>query len=210
MIQLNENINYTRSKPKGYKVAPKSKLQLRKIANEICVLLRDLGCYEGDFINVNYLLECVLQNAGYNYHIVEDNELQNTAAFTIPDEKLIVLRNSIYKKLAVDDPFSRYTVIHEFSHIILNHSVTLHRNAILGTHAWYEDSEWQANNLAAEVLMPVDIIQKYDGIPMLLMDACGVSSQAITYRLSNLEKEGIPIHCSSHEKRPRIEFWASR
>lgn len=193
MIKLNENVNHTRGKPKGYKVAPKNKLQLREIGNGIRLLLKDIGCYKEDFINVNYLLECVLQKAGYNYHIIDDSELQDTAAFTIPDKKLIVLRNSIYEKLAVDDPFSRYTVVHEFSHIILNHSVTLHRDAILGEHAWYEDSEWQANNLAAEIFMPVDIVQKYDGIPMLIMDACGVSSQAITYRLSNLEKEGVFI-----------------
>ena len=204
MIKLNENLNDTPNTPKGYKVAATNKLKLRKIGDEVRRLLRSVGCYKTeDFINVNYLLECVLQTAGYNYHIVEDSELQNTAAFTIPDKKLIVLKNSIYDKLAVDDPFSRYTVVHEFSHIILNHSVTLHRDAVLGEHAWYEDSEWQANNLAAEILMPVDVIQKYSGTPMLIMDVCGVSSQAIIYRLNNLEKEGI-FSAPATKKRPRI------
>ena len=202
MIKLNDDIDTSRMTPNGYKVAAKSRRQLRAIAEDVCQLLRELNCYKGaHFLDVNRLLENTLPQAGFAYHIIDDHELSDAAAFTIPEKHLIVLRNSVYEKLACNDPFSRYTVIHEFSHIILNDSVTLHRDAILGRHRWYEDSEWQANNLAAEIMMPVSVIQEFAGLPLLIMEACGVGAQAVTYRLNNLEREGV-LNIPTMKKHP--------
>lgn len=181
--------------PIGYKVAPRNGQQLREVADGLLPLLRNEGCYNSaggpDFLDTGHLLENVLHRAGYTFHPDDSGKLVNTAAFTIPEKKLIVIRHDVYEALQDDDPFARYTVAHEFAHIVLDHAVTLHRNAVLGQHKWWEDSEWQANNLAAELLMPVNVVQKLDARPIYIQAACGVSGQAANYRIARLKEAGL-------------------
>ena len=54
-----------------------------------------------------------------------------------------------------------------------------------------EDSEWQANNLAAEILMPVEVIKELGAKPILIQAECGVSSRAATNRIANLRTERL-------------------
>lgn len=181
--------------PIGYKVAPRNRQQLRSAAMELIPFLKKEGCFNTefgpDFLDASFLLENILQRAGYNFHVDGSGNLTETAAFAVPDRKLIVLREDIYENLEQHDPFARYTVVHEFAHIYLEHAISLHRGAMLGQHNWWEDSEWQANNLAAEMLMPVDVIKRLGGMPLLVQADCGVSSRAATYRLDTLRKEGL-------------------
>jgi len=195
MVVTDEHKHRTGLGPIGYKVAPRNRAQLREIATSMRDLLREEGCYRTDagpdYLDATHLLENVLQRAGYAFHPDDSGQLQETVAFAIPDRRLIVLREDIYNSLQEEAPFARYTVVHEFSHIILEHALTLHRGATLGQHKWWEDSEWQANNLAAELLMPVDVVQNLGGKPLLLQAACGVSAPAAMHRINNLKKEGL-------------------
>jgi hypothetical protein len=174
-------------------VAAKNRLELRHISDQFRPLLAEQGCYKTSpyFLDTVHLLENVLFRAGYVVHPVADKELSETAAFTIPERGLIVLRESLYHSLFENDAFARYTVVHEFSHIALAHAVSLHRGAVLGQHAWYEDSEWQANNLTAEIMMPVSVVRALDCKPLLISAECGVSSRAVQFRLDNLRKEKL-------------------
>ncbi|MFD0325616.1 ImmA/IrrE family metallo-endopeptidase [Lysobacter gummosus] len=117
------------------------------------------------------------------------DELADCAAFTVPEHKLVVLREDVYDGLFNDDVFSRSTVIHELSHIVLDHAVTLHRGAILGKHQFCEDSEWQAKALTAAIMMPLTACQAAHS-PHELSQMCGTSYQAATYRIDRLVKEG--------------------
>ncbi len=191
MIKINEKHLPGRS-PHGYKVAPVSKLDLRRDSDAIRKILKEEGCYKGGyFINIDKLLEKTLRQVGYEPHIIGDDQLPGIAAYTDPTKKLIVMRQSVYDGLSYDDPFSRFTVIHEFSHIFLCHGQTFHRDTVNGAHKWYEDSEWQANNLAAEIMMPVEIFRDFGRESSLIMQICGVGSQAVECRMKNLRKEGI-------------------
>lgn len=181
-------------KPNGYKVAPCNRLELRSIATQCVELLRQEGCYSRrgtDCLDAEHLLEDVLHRAGYTLHVADEESLEETAAFTVPDERLIVMRCDVYDGLSSDDPFARYTVVHEFGHIVLKHAISLHRGASLGTHQWYEDSEWQANNVAAEIMMPVPVVKRTGGRALLLQAECGVSAQAANFRIKNLREEGV-------------------
>lgn len=182
-------------RPIGYKVAGRNKAQLRALATQLLPLLREQGCFNShlgpDCLDAMFLLENILQRAGYAFHPDDSGELHETVAFAIPEKKLIVIRDDVYDNLHQGDPFARYTVVHEFSHIFLEHAITLHRGAQLGQHNWWEDSEWQANNLAAELLMPVEVIRRLEGKPLLIQAACGVSSKAAGYRVENLRKENL-------------------
>jgi hypothetical protein len=179
--------------PCGFKVEGRNRSQLRTVAEGLLPILRAEGCYSrsSNFLDTKYLLENVLHRAGYAFHVDDSGDLTETVAFAIPEKRLIVLRHDIYDRLQYDDPFARYTVVHEFSHIVLEHAVTLHRGAVLGQHDWWEDSEWQANNLTAEILMPVAVIKSLEAKPLLIEAECGVSSKAVSYRLANLRKENL-------------------
>jgi hypothetical protein len=190
MIVNAKNDNKT---PSGYKVSGRSKAELRQISKGVRKILLEEDCYKNDgkCVDAVYLLENLLHRAQYNFHLVDDSLLPETVAFTVPGHQLIVLRESIYEGLFKDDPFARFTVVHEFSHIVLEHDVNFHRGASLGQHNWYEDSEWQANNLAAELLMPVEVIKRLKARPIFIMSECGVSEQAANFRLQNLKTEGV-------------------
>lgn len=180
-------------KPRGYKVAPCNRKQLRTVASDCVELLKKEGCFkEGRaFLDTSFLLENLLFRANYQLHIVDESELTETAAFTIPEKGLLILRSDVYDGLIENDAFARYTVVHEFSHIVLDHAITLHRGEQLGNHEWWEDSEWQANNLAAEILMPVEVIKELGAKPILIQAECGVSSRAATNRIANLRTERL-------------------
>lgn len=192
-MTVTNNNNIQCNKPCGYKVAPRKKVELRRMATAFRALLAAEGCYGSspNYLDVSTLLEKVLYQAGYILHILPDKELSETAAFTIPDRRLIVMRESVYDALGNHDAFSRYTAVHEFCHIVLEHSVTLHRGAELGKHEWYEDSEWQANNLTAEIMMPVEVVLNLQSNVRLIAQECGVSYKAAKYRVENLRKENL-------------------
>src|SRR5260221_685589 len=129
--------------PSGMKVAPMSYAKLETVADGLRPLLPRI-VRQGraiEAIDCLKVLEQTLPKAGYNYMYVSVEELNDCAAFTIPDRHVVVLREDVYEGLFADDVFARSTVIHELSHIVLEHAVTLHRGAVLGEHRFCEDSE---------------------------------------------------------------------
>lgn len=175
------------STPTGYKVAPQSYAKLEAAATE---LRQYLPLVPGtNIIDGQKVLEVMLPSAGYSYKIAFANELKDYAAFTIPDEKLIVIREDVYEGLFEGRVFSLSTVVHELCHIVLRHHVTFHRGSELGKHRHFEDSEWQAKAMTAAVLMPLDLCRTIQD-PRALADACGSSIQSATYRLNKLHQRG--------------------
>lgn len=148
--------------PSGMKVAPMSYAKLEEVADGVWDLLPKCTGVKGDAwkIDAGRLLEGTLSQAGFGYHVASVEELDECAAFAIPERKLVVLREDVYDGLYAESVFSRSTVVHEFSHIVLNHAVTLHRGAPKGKHQFFEDSEWQAKALTAAITMPVSACRK--------------------------------------------------
>ncbi|MGN4195145.1 ImmA/IrrE family metallo-endopeptidase [Burkholderia gladioli] len=178
--------------PSGMKVAPMSYEKLEGVADDLRPLLPKMSGRgrSGDAIDCLRVLETTLPKARFNYMYVEVDELQDCAAFTIPERNIVVLREDVYEGLFDDSPFSRSTVIHELSHIVLRHAVTLHRGAMLGQHKFYEDSEWQAKALTAAVMMPIEACRAARSAHELAQ-MCGTSAQAAGYRIESLVKRGL-------------------
>lgn len=170
--------------PSGMKVKGQSYASIEAAAN---TLRPNLPLHRGE----PYKLDCVtifertLPSAGYNYRTVEINEMIDYAAFTIPEENVVVLREDVYEKLHAGQAFGRSTVIHELSHLALRHHLTLHRGAILGKHRFYEDSEWQAKALTAALMMPLDAAKSARS-PRQLAELCGTSDESAIYRIKTL------------------------
>jgi Zn-dependent peptidase ImmA (M78 family) len=87
------------------------------------------------------------------------------------------------------DTRARFTFMHELGHLILQHDFSLHRENVRYVHKSYEDSEWQADQFAAEILMPVSVINDrklFDAYD--LAEFFDVSLKAASIRLQQLTK----------------------
>jgi IrrE N-terminal-like domain len=173
--------------PSGFKVKAHSYASLEADANTLrpslptvskeVFMLDCLSIFEGIFP----------QKLGYAYRTVSIDDVDECAAFTmtLPDGNVVVLREDIYDKLHAGNPFGRSTVVHELSHIALEHPITLHRGASVGGHKFYEDSEWQAKALTGALMMPLEAC-KIAKSPKDLADMCGTSVEAARYRINTL------------------------
>lgn len=174
--------------PSGLKVAPQSYSKLEGAAESLRPLLPLIP--DTEIIDAQQILEKLLPKIGYSVKIAYTEDLNEVAAFTIPDEQLIVIREDIYEGLFTGNVFSRSTIIHELCHIVLQHHVTLHRGAILGQHRHFEDSEWQAKAMTAAVMLPVELCRQTLN-PRDLAERCGTSVQSAFYRLDKLKERGV-------------------
>lgn len=176
--------------PTGFRVAPTSYAKLESAAESLfAVLPKSTG--ERYKVDGWRTLEKTLHSAGYSYRIAERGDLADCAAFTVPAHKLIVLREDIYEGLFAGNPFSLSTVVHETSHIALNHAETFHRGHQNGNHRFCEDSEWQAKALTAATQMPLLACREARGSALALAGLCGTSVQAATIRLKSLRERGV-------------------
>jgi len=109
----------------------------------------------------------------------------------IPESLTLCLTERVYEKACRNDPRSLFTVFHELGHALLGHRRTLNREPAGAEIKTFEDSEWQANQFAAEILMPVDEIQRR-GLRTEedLADAFGVSMEAARIRVDRLKRRG--------------------
>ena len=74
---------------------------------------------------------------------------------------------------------TRFTIAHEFGHIVL-----LHLNKLVN-----DDYEREANMFAARILMPMCVIKECKAFtPQAISNLCGVSLTAATYRANRLQE----------------------
>ena len=143
--------------PRGVKVSPQSKAGIQKLASGFRSKI--LGVTPNCLLDLAYHLEFTLPQLGLEWSVVENHIMSDVEAATNPDSLTILIREDIYN--ALHDPLSslhsraRFTVAHEIGHLIMHEGVALARSNGI-PHKFYEDSEWQADAFAAELLMPTD------------------------------------------------------
>ena len=147
-------VNKTKKFASGVQVTPVSRKELRHQAGEIRKWLK---LEDVDYLPVPQLLE-VFQAAieDFEFFICNSHDLpKNIFATYTPKGNCIVIKKDIYDMACRGNGFARWTITHEISHYIL------HRNQLSSLtrktnnpHRFYEDSEWQANTLACELLIP--------------------------------------------------------
>lgn len=185
-MTVHSDKNNNQRKPMGFKVQPSSYGKLELISKDLRKILAANNCIDGYRINGKKIFENLLPTYGYDYKVESEAKLRGIAGYTIPEKSLVVLREDIYDGLLEDIPFSCSTVVHELSHIVMRHHITMCRGAQSGGHEFYEDSEWQANSLTAAVMLPLEICQTYCSSPIKLAEVCGTSVEAASYRLNKL------------------------
>lgn len=145
----------------GMKVPPLGRKDLRAVAGVIHKHLH----YDGDGpFPVMEMLELILPTMypDFIYDIRPKEELGNDHGMTFPDKHLILLREDVYDGACAGRGRDRYTVAHEISHQILHEGLGVRLMRENVPHKTFEDSEWQANALAGEMLMPYGKIAGLD------------------------------------------------
>ena len=169
----------------GYRVSPRTIANIRAHALAVREMLI---ARNAPFFRMEPFIEGLL-DYGITYDVVDDDELPlGIEACCVPEHLLITFSNSTYEKACNDDPRARFTVIHELGHILLAHTRTHNRDSG-GDIAAYEDSEWQANQFAAEFLMPLThmIANRYKTAGELILNY-QVSPPAAERRITQLNK----------------------
>jgi hypothetical protein len=117
--------------PTGLRVKPQSYSKLEAIANELRPSL-PLVAGERFKLDCCAIFERSLPAAGYSYRVDEIKDAGDCAGYTIPEQRVVALRLDVYDKLHDGNVFGRSTVVHELSHIAMQHHRTLYRGADLG------------------------------------------------------------------------------
>lgn len=172
----------------GVKVRP---LSSSVIINHVQNLKDRLNMGNG-YIDIVTWLEVLQANELLEFEIVENNsqELKGKEAETYPDKKLIKIKQSVWDKAAMGDGRSRFTLAHEFGHFILHQGMQGYARFSKDSvdHKAYEDSEWQANEFAGELLMDSRSI-KPEMTEKEIIEKFVVSDQAAAIKLVKIRKK---------------------
>ncbi len=113
----------------------------------------------------------------FYYDIREDGSLEGGArALTYPDKHLILVEASVYDGACKGIGKDRMTIAHEVGHMVLHPGVPLARNYNICDLKLFENSEWQADVFAGELLAPIRLIGNMTAIQII--DECKVSRKA--------------------------------
>ena len=168
---------------KGIKVPAQSIDQIRTIADNIRIAFQ-VG---KPYLDIVSLLEFKLHFIGLIFEVARDEELGDDDALTFPDKKIIRVKNSVYENACNGNGRDRFTLAHEIGHLFLHQGISLGRSYEPRAHQFFEDSEWQADTFAAEIMMPLSLYQTLYPDKEKIKTAFGVSYAAAGVRAMVLE-----------------------
>lgn len=183
MTQRGTNYEY---RLRGYVVPARSITAIRTTA----VQVREVLKLNDSPPRLEAFLES-LSEYGITVDVQEGQEfmLAGVEAACNPETATIALTSATYSAARSDDPRTRFTIFHELGHFVLGHTKALGRSNIVPRA--FIDSEWQADQFAAEMTMPLDVIMRHRlRTPRAIATFCGVSPRAASYRLDQLIRTG--------------------
>lgn len=167
-----------RRREPGKRVAPTSRPKIRAQAFGF----RDRVGLTSPYIKVIALLEVLQDFEILEYEVVEDHILGEEEAVSYPDRGFMRIKESVYDKAYDGDGHCRFTIAHELGHMVMHRGQSNYARGSNGSHEVYEDSEWQADTFASELLIDQRFIPEnadfYD-----VSEIFGVSHSAARYRL---------------------------
>ncbi len=137
------------------------------------------------------LIEQVLdQKLGWvNFEVGSVEEMGRAEGYTCPKGEFIQLREDVYVDACRNQGRARFTAAHELGHFAMHTNIPLARATRGDGTPAFRLAEPQANQFAAELLMPVAFIRRYD-TASTLVGRFGVSHVAACNRLEYLSKKG--------------------
>lgn len=166
----------------------------REDLRQIAYLVRKKFGYLDDWwIPVDRLLDQMCEAfPKLSYEIVPDDEWDDPTSHADTDvtEHIIRIRESIYNRACEGRGRDRMTIAHEMAHYILIcvTGVRLYSRGNRKVES-YNDPEWQAKCLAAELLIPYYKLKSLKEKPSVdfIIEVCEVSFDAAEYQLQYIE-----------------------
>lgn len=173
----------------GFRVQQRSILTIRLVCENVC---RVLGINDITTINIASFLDTLSVERGITYAILEQSEMPSgVEAYCIPEQFLFCIRSDVYERACSGYPRDKFTIFHELGHLLLGHRRTINRETNETELKTSEDSEWQANQFAAEILMPLSEIKKHNlKNEFDIQFHFNVSFQAASNRFRQLSRRG--------------------
>ena len=169
----------------GHKVRPLSGAKIKKIANQF----RDAFDLKKAYLKIPQLYEALQSMEFLEFEIVEDAHMSEEAR-TFPDKSFIEIKESIYNGACEGDGHCRFTLAHELGHLLLhkNQNSKSYARGEVAKHEVFEDSEWQADEFASELLMDSRLISD-DMTSNKAAKEFGVSKMAAGYKIYKVNKK---------------------
>lgn len=145
--------------PKGIKVKARSRPSIRSDAHLVLDVIRaQMPIPSVPFVPIERVVEWMDSQGFFHLELEEDASMGDKAAELQPscnDVPTLIISDDIYDKACDNDNFARFTLAHELGHYFLhsNQAVSLPRVRSAPVHKAFEDSEWQANTFAGEMLV---------------------------------------------------------
>jgi hypothetical protein len=142
----------------GHKVSPRKKVDIqnkaRKLKDLIYEMIDELSI-QNKFVPIIKIYDHLRAIGFLEYEVVEDSELGERLAETLPDKKEIRIKESVFNGACNGDGFHRFTLAHELGHLVLhkNQQSKAYARGVTPNHKIFEDSEWQADEFASEFLI---------------------------------------------------------
>lgn len=173
----------------GFRVQPRNIHSIRQSANAVRELL-GIGDNIKELSMSRFLDD--LASYGVTYDVLEEDDMPHVGveACCDPQNLLLCLREDVFVRACINDPRARFTIMHEFGHLLLGHARTTNRTeSSVRPPRVFEDSEWQANQFAAEILMPLNMIKEKElKTEWDIMHHFNVSEPAAAIRVRQLRK----------------------
>ncbi|HRJ51939.1 MAG TPA: ImmA/IrrE family metallo-endopeptidase [Candidatus Thiothrix moscowensis] len=172
---------------KGRKVKPRYIKDIRDLSH----LIRQEFDLPKAWFPIVELVEKLAANEAIEFMILAENEMPHDYGLTFPRKNLIQIREDVYEDAVSKGGFGRFTMAHELGHLFLHRNEpAFARNQSVTKHQTIEDSEWQANKFAQELLVDVRHLDPYS-TPELMAKKFGITGQAAQVTFNALKREGI-------------------
>jgi len=170
-------------------VPPRSWDSIREQAEHI---RQTLGLGEVPVFPVIDVIERVMvpHADGFHFIVGDDEMMAGAEGYTAPDGSFIMLHEKVYAAALRMDGRARFTAAHELGHWFMHTNVPLARASDNEAVKPFRLSEPQANQSAAEILMPIGMISRGD-MPATVAARFAVSLEAAEYRTEYLRSKGL-------------------
>ena len=151
-------------KKDGFCVSPRTEREIQNVAEQLRKVLTDNS--EFKHLDIVRILEHKMPEAfpGFRYEIISPSEMPDREAEMNPFEFCIRIQEPVYRKAMEGDGHCRFTIAHELGHFFLHRTQALAfgRKAKDGNIPTFQNSEWQADVFARNLLAPYSMTRDMD------------------------------------------------